>query len=289
MIKTAALIILILGDLNFTGLQYMTAFSKADYDPVFSLKSAAPVSAKADIAIANLEGPLTFAEWSTDSEHKQWRFRQLPIFAKGIKESGINILLLGNNHIADAGEQGIQDTITVLKEEGLSWVPSPHEGPLVIDRSGMIAELWNADVFSLPGSHPWAMESRELIDLIAKRYKSNKKPGTVITFIHGHFLKKKPMEELAMQLRNSGVDWVIFGGEHAPANMIADKNGGVHYGVGDFIFGCECSGATQGKALVLKARSGDTLAQEINVQLGQSTNGYVTTFVSPVDLNPSNK
>ncbi|MHB8845158.1 MAG: CapA family protein [Nitrospirota bacterium] len=290
MLKSATLLLLLLGDLNFTGSQYMIAFQKAGYDPAFSFKSASASIHAADFAVANLEGPLTFADWSPEAERKKWRFRQLPLFAEGIKSAGIDILLLGNNHIADAGDQGIRDTLAVLKEEGLSWVPSPGEGPLVIERGGTTVELWNADVFSRPHSHPWALESQELVSVIAKRYRNTSKPRLVIAFVHGHFAKKEPMDDLALRLRNAGVDWVIFGGEHAPADMMADKSGGgVHYGIGDFIFGCECSGAPRGKALVLKTGSEGAMAQESDLQLGQQTNGYITTFTRQTDINPSSK
>ncbi len=276
MLKSAALTLLLLGDLNFTGMQYMTAFQKAGYDPAFSFQNASAIIHTADIAVANLEGPLTFSDWSRESEGKKWRFRQLPIFAKGIKAAGIDILLLGNNHIADAGEKGIQDTIAVLKEEGLSWVPSPREGPLVIDRGGTIVDLWNADVFSKTGSHPWALETQDLADIITKRYKNGKKPHIVIAFVHGHFSKREPMDELAMRLRSSGVDWVIFGGTHTPEGMIADQHGGIHYGLGDFIFGCECSGASEGKMMTLEVRENGVAAFEQRLTLGSRANGFVT-------------
>ena len=70
MIKTGAIILLLLGDLNFTGLNFMAEFSKNGYNPEFPFNAAASVIQKADIAIANLEGPLTFADWSPESEKR---------------------------------------------------------------------------------------------------------------------------------------------------------------------------------------------------------------------------
>lgn len=278
MLRAAALLILVLGDLNFTGLQYMTEFSKHDYNPHFSFTGTADFIQQADIAVANIEGPLTFADWSKEAEQKRWRFRQLPVFAKGIKDAGVDILLLGNNHIADAGAQGIQDTIAVLKEEGLKWVPAPRDGPLVVGRNGVVVDLWNADVFSAPGSHPWAVRGEEFAKLMAERYKDKPKPDVAIAFVHAHFSDRKQADELSALLRRAGINWVILGGEHTPGGMKADPMGGVHYGLGDFIFGCECSGATKGEALALKVKSGGLEAQEINLELGSPSNGFVTHF-----------
>lgn len=278
MLKSAALLLLLLGDLNFTDLQYMNAFQKAGYDPAFSFKNTSSIIQTADIAVANLEGPLTFADWSKESEQKKWRFRQLSIFAKGIKDSGINVLLLGNNHIADAGVQGIQDTIAVLSEEGLKWVPAPRDGPLVVERNGFTIDLWNADVFSLPGSHPWAVSSEEFAKLIVERYKDKAKPDIAIAFVHAHLSDRKQADELSALLRRAGINWVILGGEHAPGRMRTDALGGVHYGLGDFIFGCECSGSTKGKALVLKVKAGGSEAQEMDLEPGSPSDGFITRF-----------
>jgi len=278
MLKSATLLLLLLGDLNFTGLQYMTAFQKAGYDPAFSFQNTSPIIKTADIAVANLEGPLTFADWSKESEQKKWRFRQLPIFAKGIKDSGINILLLGNNHIADSGAQGIQDTIAILKEEGLKWVPAPRDGPLVVERNGFVVDLWNADVFSAPGSHPWAVSGAELAKLITERYKGKAKPAIAMAFVHAHFSDRRQADDLSALLRSAGINWVILGGEHNPGEMKTDALGGMHYGLGDFIFGCECSGSTKGKALMLRVKAGGSEAQEQDVELGSPTNGFVTRF-----------
>ena len=278
MLKSAALLLLLLGDLNFTGLQYMTAFQKAGYDPAFSFQNAAPIIQTADIAVANLEGPLTFAEWAKESEQNHWRFRQLPVFAKGIKDAGINILLLGNNHIADAGTQGIEDTLVVLKEEGLKWVPAPRDGPLVVRRNGVVVDLWNADVFSVKGSHPWAVSGEELAKLILERSKGKPKPDIAIAFVHAHFSDRRQADDLSARLRRAGINWVILGGVHTPGGMNADPLGGVHYGLGDFIFGCECSGSTKGKAFALKVKGGVLETQEMNLELGSSSNGFVTRF-----------
>ena len=86
MLKSALLLILILGDLNFTGSHYLGELEKNGFDTGFSFRDAAPVIQKADIAIANLEGPLTFAEWAPETEGKQWRFKQLPTFAKAMRQ-----------------------------------------------------------------------------------------------------------------------------------------------------------------------------------------------------------
>jgi hypothetical protein len=85
-------------------------------------------------------------------------------------------------------------------------------------------------------------------------------------------------------LRASGIHWVIIGGDHTPGPLKADADGGVHYGLGDFIFGCECSGATTGKELFITFNSAGFKTNEINLTLASPDNGYLTTFSSSPDF-----
>ena len=284
MIKTGAIILLLLGDLNFTGLNFMAEFSKNGYNPEFPFNAAASVIQKADIAIANLEGPLTFADWSPESEKKGWRFRQLPIFAKAIRNSGIKILLLANNHIADAGNKGIKDTLTVLKDNNILWVPPPKNGPLIIEQNGIKLHLWNVDIFSPEHSHPWAINATEFVKIISKRYALEKEKYISIAFIHDHLNDKTQSEVFISRLRQNGIHWVIIGGEHKPAAIKTDSRGGVHYGLGDFIFGCECSRESNGRALALILNSEGFQAKEFELSLASPINGFVTSFDGQIDL-----
>jgi len=282
MLKALAISLLLLGDLNFTGTQYLETFSRSGYDPAFSFAATTAEISAADIAIANLEGPLTFADWSETGKNKDWPFRQLPLFAKGIKAAGIDVLLLGNNHIADAGEQGIADTERALDETGIRWAPSPRLGPLAIERQGQRLDLWNADLFSPAGSTPWAVDAAELAKLIQGHYASKARPALALAVLHYHRHGVEPLPEkeaIALQLRRAGLDWVVFGGDHDASFVAADTAGGVHYGLGDFLFGCECSGAAAGKALWLEPDLAGPVARDVSVVTGLPVNGYVSRFL----------
>jgi poly-gamma-glutamate synthesis protein (capsule biosynthesis protein) len=236
-----------------------------------------------DVTIANLEGPMTFADWSDEAGKKEWQFRQLPVFAEGIKRSGIKVLLLANNHIADAGAQGIADTLEVLRKHGLRWVPPPQEGPLVLLEKGQRIELWNADIFSPAGSHPWACGEEELYAKIIAWRQSQPKPVLSVFVLHAHanapsFMRKK--EQLAIRLQQAGIDWIVFGGDHTPSSLETNNYGGIHFGLGDFVFGCECSGASEGRALRLNiSTEGRVTAASIPLAIGTQQNAFATTLL----------
>ena len=72
----------------------------------------------ADLAIANFENPApNKPSWHT----KGTIFSAEPDFIDGLTNAGIDYVGLANNHIGDAGRNGILQTIANLEERGLSY------------------------------------------------------------------------------------------------------------------------------------------------------------------------
>src|ERR1700737_4467536 len=73
-----------------------------------------------DIAIGNLEGPLT----TCNSAGPPWRFglHGHPAYAPILQEAGIQVVSLANNHAMDHGWVGLQETLRHLKSSGIRYV-----------------------------------------------------------------------------------------------------------------------------------------------------------------------
>ncbi len=84
------------------------------FDPTFPVLGGA-----ADITVANLECPLT----NQGSPHptKSVVFRGSPENVDALSYAGIDVVTLANNHIIDYGLQGLQQTESVLIEEGITF------------------------------------------------------------------------------------------------------------------------------------------------------------------------
>jgi len=84
--------------------------------------SAAPYAAvrdllaDADLTIANMEG--TFTDRGVQ-QVKAYTFRTPPRHAAGLRDAGIDIVSLGNNHAADYGPDGVLDTLAALDAAGV--------------------------------------------------------------------------------------------------------------------------------------------------------------------------
>lgn len=108
--------ILLVGDF-FPGLRLEKAMHQP---PTEVLGSFASDIQQADLAIVNLEAPLT--------SHLQPILKTGPALkgspqaAAFLKSAGFHLLALANNHILDFGEAGLQDTLDTLDKAGLQYV-----------------------------------------------------------------------------------------------------------------------------------------------------------------------
>ena len=97
----------------------------------------------ADIAIGNLEGPLTNLYESTLD--KEYVFRSPPdSVAPALKKAGFNIMNLANNHILDFDIQGMNDTIKSLGSQHIQTVGTGYNSTDA--RSGAILQTDNGRV-----------------------------------------------------------------------------------------------------------------------------------------------
>jgi poly-gamma-glutamate capsule biosynthesis protein CapA/YwtB (metallophosphatase superfamily) len=87
------------------------------------LTQAAPYFKAADIAIANLEGPLLEGgePRKVPVEGRSYVFRTPPSYAVNLKEAGISMVSLANNHALDFGRSGLLSTKRALKEAGVAY------------------------------------------------------------------------------------------------------------------------------------------------------------------------
>jgi poly-gamma-glutamate synthesis protein (capsule biosynthesis protein) len=83
------------------------------------LKYVAERLAAADVAVGNLESPLS--DGGTPWPGKDVHFRGDPRGIEGLEASGFTFLSLANNHILDYGEEALLDTVGLLEEAGIGF------------------------------------------------------------------------------------------------------------------------------------------------------------------------
>lgn len=204
----------------------------------------------ADITMVNLEFP--FSTRGTQMEDKQYTFRADPSRCSILKEMGVDIVSLANNHTLDFGTDALLDTITTLNENNILSVGAGTDldsakRPSVITTNGRsIAILgasrvipvtdWNATKYS-PGVFT-TYDPTLLIEEIESAKQSN---DMVIVYVHWGIEKKEYPEEyqrtMAKQYIDAGADLVIGSHPHVLQGIEYYNGKPIVYSLGNFIFG----------------------------------------------------
>lgn len=105
-----------------------------------ALAPIAPLLESVDVASANLETPLTTANWI--HPEKSYTFASHPVAARALVDAGVDYTAIGNNHVFDALEPGFVETTDALDEAGIAYSgagSSSEEAwePAYIERNGV--------------------------------------------------------------------------------------------------------------------------------------------------------
>lgn len=80
-----------------------------------------PIINEADIKVVNLEAPIKNGEF-TPIKKSGPILHTTKETVEVLKEAGINVVTLANNHFRDQGDQGVEDTIDALDSTGIHHV-----------------------------------------------------------------------------------------------------------------------------------------------------------------------
>jgi poly-gamma-glutamate synthesis protein (capsule biosynthesis protein) len=87
--------------------------------------------AEGDMVIGNLEGPITthasrsLGTKAGDTDNTRFTFD--PAVAPLLRDNGVRLVSLGNNHIADFGREGASSTRAYLESAGIAYVGDPFD------------------------------------------------------------------------------------------------------------------------------------------------------------------
>ena len=202
----------------------------------------------ADVAMANLECPIT--ERGTKVE-KPYNFRMRPSYARAIKDAGIDILNLANNHIFDYGEEGFFDTIANLDSAGIMHVGAGRTSreahhPLALELGGKrFAFLGYYGGGESPAATPDSPGvARRAIDLVSRdirRARTRDSADVVIVSFHWGEEKAEYPEPKYVKFGHAaidaGADLIIGHHPHVLQGVERYKRGVIVYSLGNFIFG----------------------------------------------------
>ena len=197
---------------------------------------------KGDLVFLNLETPLTDGPATIE---KKYAYTMPPERLDWLLEAGFNLFSLANNHSADAGQRGLNDTLDLLeekkkKQKKLWWsgtVRNPRDAykPTIIKRRGtkiaFLAVGNNAD------PHVNRMHRKRVVKALKE---ARKKADVVLLSVHYgkeyQHVPKKMTVDIYHEFAEAGADIILGHHPHVVRGIEKYKGTLIVHSLGNFAF-----------------------------------------------------
>lgn len=234
------------GDVIFSG-KVQSLLDKEGYDyPYAYVKERFKND---DLTVINLETPVTAL--STTGADKSFVFKSPPKALTPLKNAGVDVVNLANNHTLDQGTKGLLDTIANLDQAGLAHVGAGKNAdaayaPVYVERKGIkiavvgVTRVLPETSWAAGKNHPGAASAYDTAAAARAVSQAKKNADVVVAIVHwGKERVDMPdanQKALAHALIDAGADLTIGGHAHVLQGFEPYKGKWIAYGTGNFIF-----------------------------------------------------
>jgi poly-gamma-glutamate capsule biosynthesis protein CapA/YwtB (metallophosphatase superfamily) len=197
---------------------------------------------KGAVGIVNLEGPAT----EKSASGKKLKLRNAPEALAQLRQAGVQVAGIANNHALDAGANGPQETVQALQHAGI--VPSGGPaGPAVFSVEGLRIVV---AAYDLSGGVPPKLEkdldaARPLGDLLIASFHVDGPPS---------YLPRPELRSAVKIALEEGAKIVVAHGTHAIGPVEHRNDLVVALGLGNLVFDCDCTNEREGLLLEVTLR-----------------------------------
>lgn len=268
-IQVRALRMAAVGDINLSPAP-LGSIAGGDVDAPWA--SVGPRLRAADLTFGNLE---TAVSTRGTPQEKQFRFRSSPAsIGAMVRDSGMDVVNLANNHVGDYGHLATLDTLRYVEQYGMTYTGAGKDAaeayrPRVVRRLGLrIAFVGFSNVlpseFAATASRPGTAWASAKAVRSSVRRAAKEADVVIATFHWGIELAKRPRASDAALARlaiRSGATAVIGGHPHVlqPTVRIG-KHRLIAYSLGNFVFPSHSAGTTSTGILRLGLGAGTVLS-----------------------------
>lgn len=244
--QAASVNLTFVGDVILTG-HVETRLKENGYD--FPYAHVHPYFQQDDFTVANLETPVT--KNGTPAPNKEFVYKSPPEAIPAMKEAGIDLVNLANNHSMDQGESGLLDTFQVLEDNGLEYVGAGPDAkrayaPVYVERNGIRMAFFGfsrvvPNVSWYAGKNkPGIAVSYDPAKAVEAIQQARGQADLVIVIAHwGKEREDYPVDhqmELSRAYIDAGADLVIGGHPHVLQGFEQYNEKWIAYSLGNFIF-----------------------------------------------------
>jgi len=246
----------------------------------------ASILQEADIVFGNLEGPISSRGYDAGSEYS---FRGDPRVVEGLSFAGFDVMSLANNHIWDWGAEAIDDTISILSDNGIATVGAGNDfneanSPSIIDLDDT-----SVGFLSYTTLYPEGLKATKEgagvsnIDLaLQKVAELAENVDVVIVSLHWgeeyELLSNESQQKLSRSLIDVGADIIVGHHPHVTQEVERYKNGWILYSLGNFVFDQTFSEDTRTGMVAQATINGDVI--ELSTKRIYISETFQPVFVS---------
>jgi len=239
------------GDVHFAG---AAAAALNGFGPII------PTLQSADLTMVNLETAITTGG---DPADKEYTFRAPAQAFTALRESGVDVVTMANNHGMDYGETGLRDTLAAAKAAGFPVVGigaddtaafQPYKVTIKGQRIAVIGATRVLDdqlaaAWTAGPNKPGLASAKDLTKLLAAVRAARAVSDTVVVDLHwGVEMRACPgadQTDVVPALVNAGADIVVGSHAHVLEGGGWHSSGAfVDYGLGNFVFYASGPGPT---------------------------------------------
>jgi len=190
-----------------------------------------------DITLGNLESPLI-----SDGNNACNTFYGDPEFADFLKECGINVLNIANNHILEQGDNEYLETIEHLYKAGIGVTGNSDSNILyreIYGRKFAIAGFSNVDLNTINNNGRFAVLNENNVIATLKVMHRNKADFKILCFHWGNeyiHIPSLDQRKLAYRFIDEGADVIAGHHSHVIQPFEKYKSGYIFYSLGNFMF-----------------------------------------------------
>lgn len=247
-------------------------------DPSTALGPIARTLRKADLAMVNLETAITTA--GTQAPGKEYAFRAPATAFTALKEAGVDVTSMANNHGMDFMESGLRDSLKAIRRTGFPTVGIGKDADQAFkayrttvkgNRLAIVGATQVLDDHLIPAwtatdTKGGLASAKDVPRMVQAVRDARKGADAVIVHLHwGAELEACPLprqRELAAQLIEAGADVIVGGHAHIPLGGGYLKNKYVHYGLGNFVF-YSANGPTANSGVLLLRLDGRDVTKAV--------------------------
>ena len=216
-------------------------------DPAWPFELIRPTLEKYDLVFANLECVVSDST-AEEATSKTYRIRAATKYATKLKEVGIDVISVANNHAMDFGAQGFNSTLAQAHEMGLVTIGSQDEAgwaqkPVIVPvgelKVGFLGYNQHGDEYKHADWRPSSARYK-INEVVEDVRRARPLVDILVVSVHGGpELSHTPwnwQERDSRAVIDAGADMWIGHHPHVAQPYLQYKNGIIVYSLGDFLF-----------------------------------------------------